>query len=176
MDQNIIVKIDGTDVTDKVLYPTLNVLSRSFSDSDRAELGLTDIEDITLSPKTEIEVEDNGKKIFGGTLNSHKRTSESIKQNYDLEFTDWSEELRTTYIIEKKYTNAPVTYVILNLFAEYADDFQVIVDDDRTIGEIKFKRQSMMDAIEDFQDDYRLDWFITADKTIYFFKDLRQMG
>lgn len=176
MTNNITVKIDGTDITSQVRYPTLDTLSRSFSDSDRCTMEVSSLDNISLSPLTECEVIDGDKIIFGGTLSNHRITTDSINKTYSLEFTDWSEKLRTVTIIRERYANVPITYILLNLFSKYAPEFQVIIDDSRTVGEIVFKQQSLMEAVEELQDDFRLDWFITPDKTIYLFKELKDLS
>lgn len=176
MTENITVKINSTDVTSKVRYPSLQVNDMSAQGKQRAYFEIDNPTTSQLEAYSDVEIYDDGSFVFGGVLVNVKESTQNSLQNiYELQYRGWKEELDTKYIgdSEKKYENEVVEYIVQDLVDDTTTDFSVVVDNHSEIREIEFKNQSITDAIDDIAQETDNYWFINADKVIYFYTVLR---
>jgi hypothetical protein len=169
---SLIIKHNTVDISDSVLFKTLNVTDRR---NDRVDVCSFQVQkDVgdTFTPllNADIVVELDAVKKFSGKIQSIDETL--ISENsilFNVKCVDHTHELDRLLVVER-YENTTLNAVIADLMSVYASDFTIVnVQADVTVDSVAFNRLKVSQCLKKLADGFNFNWYVDYDKDLHFF-------
>lgn len=163
---------DGTNISNRVEFNSLNVQSKRNERVDTCDFKIEKTVGQTFTPQLGkvVEVYVDGVKVFAGTV---QRITDRPIGHHNIEFNvtcvDYTRDLDNLLIVER-FENTTVQAVIEYLIDTYAPTFtynNVVAPQE--IDSVAFNRIKITQCLKKLADGYNFSWYVDYDKDLHFF-------
>ncbi len=172
--------VDAVDVTEQILQGSIEVSQKITNQVDNATFSVRKAGTKTLVPEygQEVEIFDNGVKIFGGVVLSVVGTPVAGADGvqYDATCADHTYTL-DRLLASKTYTNTTIEDIIADLISSYAPGFTTVnATSTFPIEKIVFNQIPISTCIKRLAALVNFDWYVDEDKDVHFFDKYTYMA
>lgn len=170
---SIRVDINSVDKSSAVLFQSLSVKQTLSNQADTASFKISRKSSSDYLPEIndDVQIYDGSTKIFGGTVS---KISDDVKSPSGL-FQATINCVDYTYLMDKRlvsrtYEDKTIAYIIADLLATYAPDFNANnVLSTFEIEKIVFNQVTISKCIAKLAGIVRYDWYVDENKSVHFF-------
>lgn len=170
---SILVKINNVDITDKIIWDSLNVVQNLTSQVDTCSFKYRKYGNRTLTINFSdiVEVWDGADQIFGGIVMNITQKTETGADGfyYEIKCSDYT-ALLDKRLVARMFQNKTILEIITEICADYAQGFNADnVMSTFLIEKIVFNQMKPSDCIKRLAEIVGYDWYIDVNKSIHFF-------
>lgn len=168
---NIVVKINGTDRTNYISWPSFQKEDIINNEVDNCTFDTKRYGSKTFKPAVgdEVEVKDGSTFIFAGVVMQVTEEIEGVLLKYRVQCKDWTHYLDRVFVVER-YDDMTVEDIIANINTNYLSGFTIAnVNCPITVKSITFNRLPISKCLQILAEQVNYSWYVDYEKDIHFF-------